>query len=303
MSIKHKYIVTGGLGAFGSNFITHLPKNNFLVISRKTVPPMIVTPIQTIDLSTWDQYDLKQYEEYDIVIHAAAKTHIDKCEADKLKGEDSQTWKDNVIATKKVVEFCKRGNKKLILLSTECVFDGEKESYKENDKPNPKNWYGKTKLEAEKAVIFLPNSVIIRSVLLYGNRTHSKLDVSQTIQDKLKQKIKIKAVTDQKISFTYIEDLTKAIFKTVERNLTGIYHFSGQDNVSPYQFALTICDILGFDKNLVTPVGLTEYFGKEKASLRLKNCTLDSSKFKSATGFAPHSLEDGLRKFFKIENR
>lgn len=303
MSIKHKYIITGGLGTLGSNLTAYLPKNSFLVISRNSSLSSPKIPVKKIDLSTWEKINMSNYNDYDIVIHAAAKTHIDACEAHKHLGKSSAAWRDNVVATERIVNFCKKGGKKLIFLSTECVFNGDKKSYIEEDHPNPKNWYGQTKLESEKIALSLSNSTIIRSVLFYGSKTGTKPDISKSIRQKLQKKVTIEAVVDQKISFTFIDDLIEAIIKSIEYDLKGTYHFCGQEAISPYQFALTICDILGFDKNLVKPVSLVDYFGKEKASLRLKNCVLNSKKFMAETGLIPNSLETGLRKFFKIENK
>ena len=88
-----------------------------------------------------------------IVLHLAAKTDVDGCEKDRTLGTEGDAWKINVLGTENVVEACEKNNKKLIYVSTDFVFDGEtKSEYSEEDKPNPINWYARTKYEGEKIV-------------------------------------------------------------------------------------------------------------------------------------------------------
>ncbi len=104
-----------------------------------------------------------------IVIHMAAKTNVDGCELDKekdkeilkLKNEKNKedawikeqtAWAVNVFGTKNIIEACKAFNKKIIYISTDFVFNGQKKSYIEDDLPDPINWYAKTKYEGEKLV-------------------------------------------------------------------------------------------------------------------------------------------------------
>ena len=104
-----------------------------------------------------------------VVLHMAAKTNVDGCELDKHrdleilgfknKEEKEEAWQNeqtayavNVFGTQNMIGACKKNNKKLIYISTDFVFDGTKKHYNEDDKPNPLNWYAKTKYEGEKLV-------------------------------------------------------------------------------------------------------------------------------------------------------
>ena len=62
-------------------------------------------------------------------------------------------WKVNVEGTKNIVEASKSAGSFLIYISTDYVFSGEKGCYKESDTPDPINYYGLTKLEAEEIVM------------------------------------------------------------------------------------------------------------------------------------------------------
>src|SRR5690349_7159093 len=91
----------------------------------------------------------------DVVLHLAAKADVDGCETDKHLGEKGEAWQINVVGTENVVAAVKETRKKLMYISTDFVFDGEKSpygGYSEQDDPNPINWYAQTKYEAEQRV-------------------------------------------------------------------------------------------------------------------------------------------------------
>lgn len=100
----------------------------------------------------------------DIVVHAAAETGVDNCEVDRKRA-----WRVNAEGTKNVAEACGKINAKLIYVSTDYVFDGEKGFYAEKDEPNPVNYYGVTKLKGEEFVRkCYRKNVIARASVLYG---------------------------------------------------------------------------------------------------------------------------------------
>ena len=84
----------------------------------------------------------------DAVIHTAAIANIDVCE-----NKQDLAWKVNVEITKSLAELCQKNGTKMIVCSTDTVFDGIKGDYLESDSPNGVNFYAKTKIEAEKIVL------------------------------------------------------------------------------------------------------------------------------------------------------
>lgn len=292
--MKHKYLITGVTGKIGDFLIGKLDKLDYLGISRHKSGENMVN----IDLSSRDFIDSNQFLGYDTVVHLAAKAHIDNCEEDKIFGENGETWKNNVEATRNVVDFCRLTKKKLIYLSTECVFDGKKKKYTETDVPNPINWYGATKLESEKIVMSLPDSLILRTVMAYDGREGHK-DIVRDFMTKLEKNEKLIAATDQIVSFTYTGDIVDAILVSSEKDLKGIYHFAGKDIVSVYELAVEIGNFLGSNPSLIVPATVEEILGKEKAKLRLKNSVLDYSRFYKDTGLSALSLFEGLKRSLK----
>lgn len=296
--MRHRFIVTGATGKIGSAFINKVGVQNCIGLSRQTKLMGYIN----IDLSSLNYKTFPNYSEFDTVVHLAAKAHIDNCEEDKIKGKYGPTWVNNVIATNNIVNYCRKTNKKLIYLSTECVFDGKKQKYSEEDKPNPKNWYGVTKLASEKIVSELPNALIFRTVMAYdGGTLHS--DIVETFASSLRVGEAVIAAVDQIVSFTYTNDIINAILIGSETELKGIYHFAGHDKLSVYELAVNICKLLGIDRKLVSPRRMESILGKDRAELRLVNSVLDSSKFISKTGYRPTSIMDGLKMSLGISGR
>jgi len=101
-----------------------------------------------------------------VIINCAAYTNVDKAE-DEVELSNAI----NHLAVKNLAEIAKRHHIKLIHISTDYVFDGISQMpYLENDKTNPKNNYGLSKLKGEEALKFINpnNSIIIRTSWLYS---------------------------------------------------------------------------------------------------------------------------------------
>ena len=90
-----------------------------------------------------------------IILHLAAKTDVDSCEDDKILGEEGAAWQINVVGTENIIEAAKANGKRVIYISTDFVFNGTKDGYQEDDKPNPVSWYGYTKYQGEERGIKL----------------------------------------------------------------------------------------------------------------------------------------------------
>lgn len=284
--MKKKIILTGSTGYIGSQFI-NLSKKEFDII-----------PVgkNKLDITESDAvYTFISQNDAPIIIHLAAKTHIDACEVDRPLKKNGQTWKVNVIGTKNIIKACLAFHKRLIYLSTECVFDGQKSLYTEEDIPNPINWYGETKKEAEEIIVKnMKNYVILRSVLTYGNPLPHKNDLIKTLTKSLRQGHKIKAVTDQRLSITYIDDLVKAILAAAKSQITGIYHFAGNEIFTPFEIANIIKKTLNLTQGEIIPVTLKNFFNSG-AKLRLKNAVLSSSKIEKELGVKTTSLPTLLK--------
>jgi len=223
-----------------------------------------------------------------IIVHSAAYTDVDGCELDRAKA-----YRVNYLGTKMLVSMSKDVDF-FVYISTDYVFDGERGMYREDDVPNPVNYYGLTKFLGEIAVenVLEGKSCIVRVSGLYGYSPTGKKNFGIIALEKLLRNEQVMAFYDQRLSPTYVRFLAQAITKIVEKRMTGILHVAGE-RVSRYEFALRLTEILGVSKNLVKPVSMNEV---KLVARRPRDSSLDTSKARNI-GIELPSLNECLRDF------
>ncbi len=228
------------------------------------------------------------------VLHLAAKARVDACELDRDQKEEGEAWKMNVLGTKNVANACSFSGKKIIYISTDFVFDGEKSPYDENSIPNPLNWYGQTKLLGEKVIISTKNLSWIIARIAFPYRCHFKRnDFVSAIIELFKKNQPVVAVTDQIFTPTFIDDLAEALFVLLQKNEQGVFHIVGSLSISPYNAALLIAKKFDFDSSLMTKTTREEFFknrAKRPFRLELKNDKIAKLGVKMST------FEEGLKR-------
>ena len=282
-----KILGTGLNGLVGSRIVELLSdKYQFENISRSTGVDIqdregVLEKIKTSDAQ--------------IVLHLAAKTDVDGCEKDKALGQNGEAWKINVDGTKNIAEACSQLGKKIIYISTDFVFDGENcpaDGYSEDDLANPVNWYGQTKYEGEKNVQNLKAPWIIARIAYPYRADFVKSDFLRAILKRLQEQKTVAAVTDSIFTPTFIDDVALALDALIENNSQGIFHVVGNQSLSPYDAALLIAEVFGFNKDLITETTRKEFF-KDRAQrsfqLRLKNDKIEKLNIKM------RSFEEGIR--------
>lgn len=292
-----KVLIIGANGFLGTHLLQFrnekeiLDQNLFLIASdlKKDYINHEI-PFYYIDITDKEKTIKKIIElSPQIIILSAAMTNVDQCEIDK-----TLATKINVEGSKNVIAACRRIKSKLVFLSTDFIFDGTKENgaYLESDIPNPLSHYGKTKYEAEKAII---NSGIVylicRTAVLYGWNKR-QLNFITWILSKLKDNEKISIVTNQINSPTFVRNLAEILLKLIEKDVKGIYHTAGDCILNRYEIAVKCSDIFNYNKDLITPIPTL----KQKA-LRPENAGLDISKLKKLIGseLKIYNLEEGLK--------
>lgn len=187
---------------------------------------------------------------------------------------------------------CLKHGAKLIFISSECVFDGGKNFYNENDAPNPGSIYGKYKAESERWISqSLNDYLIIRSMSVFGwdpltETPNAIMNAYFSISSG--QRCVVSALRWG--TPTYVKDLAKAIVELSSTGATGIYHVAGATFVNRYDWLKKTCDALGWDSSLLTP--------KREVSCGLAfrplKIGLDTKKFRENFKTKLHSLDESL---------
>lgn len=224
-----------------------------------------------------------------VIIHTAALTQVDECENNPIA-----CWNTNVTATRFLISAAESIAARFIYISTDFVFDGLGGPYKETDIPEPVNYYGSSKLAAEKAVMESKLSwSIVRTVLVYGNiLTGNRSNMVSWVQQNLLDGKNIKVVCDQWRTPTYVKNLADGIILVVKKNATGILHISGAEMLSPYEMAMLTANYLQLDSSRVEKVDASIF---SQAGKRPATTGFIVDKAERELGFIPMSFMEGLR--------
>lgn len=295
-----KLLVIGGSGLLGYKLAKKSSEKyeTFLTYNFRPVNLEGCTALKLDKCDREAVFELLEKIRPDVVIDTAALHNVDYCET-----HPEEAWKVNVEGTRNVAEACKRIGAKIIFISTDYVFDGEKGCYTEEDAPNPLSYYAKTKLEAEKIIQSLGiRYVIARPSVIYGWNPNEVLGLKSSsgksvnfvvwALQKLERGEEIKAVTDQYNCPTLADNLAEALLIMAASEKQGIYHTAGKECVNRYQFTLKVAEVFNLDKSLIKPV-TSEIF--KQIAKRPKKCCLDVSKAERDFGIKFLTVEEGLK--------
>jgi dTDP-4-dehydrorhamnose reductase len=273
-----KLLTTGSHGLLGTNILPILERS------------FDVTPY---DIEEWDITDKEAGERIvkdvrpDIILNLAAYTNVDDCEdclslADRVNAEGAGI----------VAQLCNAYNIKFVHISTDYVFDGEKDSpYTEDDEPNPASVYGLSKLSGERKVLAgCPDATIIRTQWLYG---HGGMNFITKITQIAKERGVAEVVNDQRGCPTYTKDLAEPIRLLIEKNRSGIYHVANGGSCTWFEFAQEIFSSLHMDVAL-RPITSEQLNRKAK---RPRYSVFDCSKLARDTGHHMKAWQDALHDY------
>ncbi len=287
--MSQKILVIGGTGLVGSTFLHYAPKNSEIFVTEHdaTFTQSGITS-QKIDLLK-DKNKISEYIHKikpTAVIHTVAFSSVDFCETNHELANLL-----HVEITKDIAKTCNETNSKLVYFSTDAVFDGKKsQKYSESEDPNPLSFYGKTKLDAENIVLTgNDKNVVLRTTVIYGHQKRSRF--TQWVLENLKNNHAVTAFTDQYNTPTLVDDLSKAIVKILELDLSGLFHASGKTCVNRYEFALKLADEFQLDKKLVLPTLTAE---KNQTAPRPKNGCLNATKLENLIGMEFCDIDYGI---------
>jgi dTDP-4-dehydrorhamnose reductase len=281
----YKILVTGAAGLLGNKIVKLHSEDYTIIGAYNKNKPDFKNSVQ-LDILKKRQFSIIEKIKPDIIIHTAGITNVDYCEDHR---EDA--WKINVEGTKNIIDISKKIGSKIIFISTDYIFDGKNGPYQEEDEPNPINWYGKTKLEAEKLVESSNLEYIItRTTVLYGLDKY-KLNFVTWIINELKNGRKIRVVTDQYGTPTLADNMAEILLQLILKDKQGIYNVVGSDLINRYQFALEIEKFFNLTEGLIIPIKTDEL--NQKAP-RPKKGGLKVNKIKSELNINPLGIKDGL---------
>jgi dTDP-4-dehydrorhamnose reductase len=187
----------------------------------------------------------------EVVINCAAWTDVDGCER-----EPDRAFAANSRGPENLAKASREINAGLITISTDYVFDGEKQGfYTQDDQPNPTSVYGASKLEGEQlAQLAHERAIIVRTGFVFGPGGNNFLS---TITERAGRGEKIKAIGDAYGTPTYASVLARRLRELAQHNHPGIFHVvNAGEGVSYAEFARAALDLGGYASMNVEAVGM-----------------------------------------------
>ena len=282
-----KILITGGKGMLGRTLERHLEGENEILVA---------------DLPDWDITDDTRFFEQvqaakpDLVIHCAAMTKVDDCEAKR-----EAAFRLNEEGTRNVALAAKACGARLFAISTDYVFSGEPPrepwAWSETDIPRPRTVYGASKFAGEQMIemIYPENAVILRIAWLYGAggpsfvHTMAKLGVQDGAP--------LKVVDDQRGNPTSCDAVADVIrFLMTKKDVSGVVHATCENACTWYELTKELFRLLGLKREVIPCT--TEEF--PRPAPRPHNSALKKSVL-NLLGYRTPDWKDALAAFVREE--
>jgi len=208
----------------------------------------------------------------DVVVHAAAWTAVDDCEADP-----GRALLVNGDGTRNVVAAADAVGARVVYVSTDYVFDGTKHGpYVEGDEPNPRSAYGRSKLAGEGHVREV--DAIVRVSWLCG---FHGANMVKTVLRLMSTRPRLAFVSDQVGHPSFADDVAAMIVRLAGESRSGIWHVTNQGAVSWCEFAREVVRLAGGDPSMVDAIATAD-LDPPRPAPRPANSVLDNAALRAA---------------------
>jgi len=285
-----KIMVTGASGLLGSK-ILRMFKSDFEMVGGFNLHPFELSGVETVfmDITNPSQtIETIIRHSPDLVIHSAAYRDIDHCQQ-----HPGAAWKVNVDGTRNVFNGCNEVNAKMVLISTDMVFSHRPEGmYRITSELNPMNYYGKTKVEAEKLTMSNDRNAVARVSLLYGWHTLKlRSDFVRWVVESVKNEKSVTLFQDQFRNVTFIDHVAEALIEIFKKSKNGIFHIAGNECIDRFEFGKKICKVFELNEQYIKPINSDD---SEWVAERPKRCCMDISKTVSELDVEINDIETNL---------
>jgi dTDP-4-dehydrorhamnose reductase len=289
-----RILVTGASGLLGLNLALEAAKDHlvFGTINNHAIRTDAFTVLQVNLLADGAVERLLEQTQPDWVIHCAALANLEDCEAHPDLAEQLNTH-----LPAKLAAHVARGGARLVHVSTDAVFDGQKGGYSEQDTPNPLSVYARTKLEGERGVAQADPQAIITRVNLFGWSPSGRRSLAEFFFNNLSAGNRVMGFTDVYFCPLLANDLAAIFLKMLHINLNGLYHVVSKECLSKYEFGVRLANQFDLDSSLIIPASVEQ---GGLAAARSPRLTLRVDRLAKALGEPPPDISSGMRRFFDL---
>ncbi|MCL4268041.1 MAG: SDR family oxidoreductase [Anaerolineales bacterium] len=287
-----KLLLTGVSGLLGINFAQEMMREHEIIgVDRGK---LVHAPFKVL------RHDLLEAGALDSILDAAQPEWLINCAAladlDACENNPELAKRLNTDFPRQLARACKERNIALIHISTDAVFDGEKDGfYTEDDKPNPLGVYAKTKLDGEWAVLTENPGATVARVNFYGWSLSGKRSLAEFFYHNLTHNKSMSGFTDVVFCPMFVNNTARLLVKMLKRGLSGLYHLVGTQAMSKYQFGVEIARKFSLREGDITPKSIS-FSGL--LARRANNLWLSTQKLSTDLGENLPGFSAGLDEFY-----
>ena len=291
-----RILITGVSGLLGINLALELAKEhqvfgiaNHLHLRQSVLPFNLFQSDLTLQGALESALDAIQP---DWIIHCAALANLDACEANPALAQRLNAEVPGELATLAATVGCR-----LIHISTDTIFDGQRGDYTEEDIPNPLSIYARSKLEGERRVLEVNSEAVITRVNLHGWSISGKRSLAEFFFNNLQAGKPVLGFTDVYFCPLLANDLADIFLRIFEKGLSGLYHAVSSESLTKYDFGIQIARKFGLNDRLIQPSSV------EKASLiaiRSPRLTLKTDKLSKDLGSKLPGIFQGIERLYAL---
>jgi dTDP-4-dehydrorhamnose reductase len=225
----------------------------------------------------------------DCVIHAAAQRSPELCE---VEPESSHVL--NVDAAVHLAELSRNTGTRLVFISSDLVFDGERAPYLETDSAAPICAYGRQKAEAEARILAVcEDTLVCRVPLMFGLPSPHSVSFIQPVITSLRDGKAVRLFTDEFRGPVSTTDAAAGLLSLARRrDIVGVLHLGGRERLSRHAMGQAVAQVYGLDETLLLA---SRQSSLQSRAARPRDVFMDSSKA-FALGYDPLPMSDALRK-------
>ncbi len=295
-----RILVTGASGLLGLNLALEAAREGlfrepaavFGVANSHRLSTQAFEVFQSDLLAPGELERLLAKTQPDWVIHCAALAVIDACEADPGLAHQM-----NVVLPQKLAVLVARGGARLVHVSTDSIFDGQRGDYSEEDLPRPINVYARTKLDGEKAVLDANPSALVARTNMFGWSLSGHRSLAEWFFNNLTAGRQMMGFTDVYFCPLLVNDLANVLFRMLEAGLSGLYHVFSPTCTSKYDFGVALARRFGMDESLITPASVEQSALK---TVRAPHLTMNVEKLRQALSDDLPTWQSGMERFYEL---
>jgi dTDP-4-dehydrorhamnose reductase len=284
-----RILLTGASGQLGSYLLREIVQSGLPVVAWSGSRTGRHFGVELIPVDLADSEQLRtafRRARPTIVIHAAAMATVAECCRDQERAQQVNTRATAVLA-----ELAEQATARILFVSTDLVFDGEKGSYREEDAPSPLSVYARTKVAAEKPVLAVRQGIVVRVSLLFGPSMGTFQTCPTGHPSFFDQQVKalregrsLTLFSDEWRTPLDLNTASRALLAIARSERLGMLHLGGPERMSRLEMGQRLAAYLGLDPSPIVAVGRSSVPAAEP---RPRDTSLDSSRWRESFPVQP----------------